>query len=104
MMAVRLAAETMAPVVAPASYGGGRSADGVVVGLAFAEHGHEWVRDAGMIGLFHCADLSCDGHAVCPGCLNSIDVALHAPAAGLVVYWCVLHVAGGRRPARRVTR
>ena len=105
MMAVRLSVETMASVVAPAAAGGGgRSAAGAVVGLAFAEHGHEWIHDEGMIGLFHCADVSCDEHAVCPGCLNSIDVALHASAAGLVVYWCVLHVAGGRRSVRRALR
>ena len=90
MMAVRLAAEPAAPVVVSASAGGSRVGDGVPVASAFA-HGHEWIQDEGLIGLFHCADPSCDEHAVCPGCLSSLVVALHAPAAGLVVYWCVLH-------------
>ena len=87
-MAVRLDAPNLAAV--PSASGSGRAVDGVPVALAFA-HGHEWIQDVGMIGLFNCADPSCDGHAVCPGCLNSLTVALHAPAAGLMVYWCVLH-------------
>jgi len=102
MMAVRL--DTVFPPFAAAmdetAAGGGRVADGVAVAVAF-EHGHEWIHDSGMIGLFHCADLSCDGHAVCPGCLGSIDVALNAPAAGLVVYWCVLHCGPHTRKGAR---
>ena len=89
MMAVRLAELWLRS--ASVAAGGGHSADGVPVALAFA-HAHEWIHDEGMIGLFHCADPSCDGHAVCPGCLHqSLMWRLHAPAAGLVVYWCVLH-------------
>jgi hypothetical protein len=98
-MVVSVSATSRVAVLEPAAAGGSRGADGVAVALA--EHGHEWIHDEGMIGLFHCADPSCDGHAVCPGCLNSLDVALAAPAAGLVVYWCVLHVRGGRRSGRR---
>jgi hypothetical protein len=97
-MAVRLDAPTLAPV--PLSSGSGRASDRVPVALAFA-HGHEWIQDAGMIGLFHCADPCCDGHAVCPGCLNSLDVALHASAAGLAVYWCVLHCGPQKRKGAR---
>ncbi|HVB21873.1 MAG TPA: hypothetical protein VNG51_08015 [Ktedonobacteraceae bacterium] len=90
-MTVRLAPETVVPVVVSASAGGSRAPiDGVPVALAFA-HGHEWIHDAGMIGLFHCADPSCDRHAVCPGCLHCPGIVLAASAAGLVVYWCVLH-------------
>ncbi len=100
MMAVRLDGETLAPVAAPAAAGSGSAVAGVAVASAFA-HGHEWIHDAGMIGLFHCADSTCDGHAVCPGCLHSIDVALHAPAAGLAVYWCVLHCGPQKRRAAR---
>jgi hypothetical protein len=90
MMAVRLDIEKAAPVVASASAGGHVPVDGVPVALAFA-HTHEWIQDEGMIGLFLCADPSCDEHAVCPGCLQCPDIVLAVPAAGLVVYWCVLH-------------
>ena len=104
MMVVPVSASSAVVVCELSAVGAGRGADGVAVVSAF-DHAHEWIHDEGMIGLFHCADPSCDGHAVCPGCLNSIDVALHAPAAGLVVYWCVLHVCGGRRAGRwRVAR
>ena len=87
-MAVRLDAPVLAPVLAAS--GSGRASDGVPIALAF-DHAHEWIQDEGLIGLFHCADPSCDSHAVCPGCLHGLDVALHASAVGLVVYWCVLH-------------
>ena len=94
MMVVAVSAPSAAPVLEPAAVGGGYAASGVAVASAF-DHAHEWIHDEGMIGLFHCADSSCDGHAVCPGCLHSIDVVLAAPAAGLVIYWCVVHVRGG---------
>ena len=87
-MAVRLDAPVTAPV--PAAAGSGRSADGVPVALAF-EHAHEWIQDAGMIGLFHCADPACEKHAVCPGCVPHPAMALAASAAGFVVFRCVLH-------------
>ncbi len=99
MMAVRLDAAVLTPT--PSASGSDRvPVDGVPVALAFA-HGHEWIQDAGLIGLFQCADPSCDGHAVCPGCLHRLDVALHAPAAGLVVYWCVLHCEPHMRKGAR---
>ena len=87
-MAVRLDAVVSAPV--PAAAGSGRAADGMPVALAF-EHSHEWIQDAGMIGLFQCADPSCEKHAVCPGCVPQPMIALAASAAGFVVFRCVLH-------------
>jgi hypothetical protein len=89
-MAVLLDTEKAALVAAPASAGGDHAAQSVPVALAFA-HGHEWIQDEGLIGLFQCADPSCDRHAVCPGCLHCPGIVLAAPAAGLLVYWCVLH-------------
>jgi hypothetical protein len=94
MMVVRLDAQVLAPV--PAAAGSGRAADGVPVALAF-EHAHEWIQDEGLIGLFHCADPTCDEHAVCPGCLHHPVMVLAASAAGFVVYWCVLHCEPRRR-------
>ena len=88
MMIVCLDAVVSASV--PAAAGSGGAADGLPVALAF-EHAHEWIQDGGLIGLFHCADPACDGHAVCPGCLPHPVVVLAASAAGFVVYRCVLH-------------
>ena len=91
MMAVYLDTETLAPMTVPASSGDGRSTAGrVAVGLAF-EHSHEWIQDARMIGLFQCADPSCEKHAVCPGCVPHPAMALAASAVGFVVFRCVLH-------------
>lgn len=87
-MAVCLDTEVLAPV--PLASGSGRASDGLPVALAF-DHAHEWIQDEGLIGLFHCADPTCDEHAVCPGCLGCRALALAASAAGFVVYWCVLH-------------
>ncbi len=98
MMVVCLDAPAQTPV--PAAAGAGCVSDGLPVALAYA-HGHEWIQDEGLIGLFHCADPTCEEHAVCPGCLHCLAVALHAPAAGLVVYWCVLHCEPHKRRATR---
>ena len=89
-MTVTVFPETVAPVVAPASAGGHVPIDGVPVALAF-EHAHEWIPDAGLIGLFQCAAPSCEKHAVCPGCVPHPAMTLAASAAGFVVFWCVLH-------------
>ncbi|HVB20718.1 MAG TPA: hypothetical protein VNG51_02075 [Ktedonobacteraceae bacterium] len=96
-MAVRLDAPVLA--FAPSAGGSGRATDSVLVALAFP-HRHEWIQDGGLIGLFECADSTCDAHAVCPGCLGRPEFALVAPAAGFVVYWCVLHCEPHRRKRR----
>ena len=85
---------------APAAAGaGGRARGGSVTVLVERDHRHEWVWDTETVGLFFCADRGCAAHAVCPGCLNRIDVALRASAAGLFVYWCVRHDSrSGRTP------
>ncbi len=93
---VRFRSHTAAPSLTPVTTGDGSPPVNGVVMLAF-NHAHEWIQDEGLIGLFHCADPSCDAHAVCPGCLGCRDVALSASAAGLVVYWCVLHCEPHRR-------
>ena len=79
MMVVCL--DTPVLVSVPSASGSGCASHGVLVASAFA-HGHEWIQDEGLIGLFHCADPTCEGHAVCPGCLHSLDVALHALGCG----------------------
>ena len=50
---------------------------------------HRWRRLPGSIGLFRC--VLCADRGVCPGCLNSLQVALVAWDAGFVVLWCVDH-------------
>ena len=90
----------MALATAPVAGAGGRARGGSVTVLVERDHQHEWVWDTETVGLFFCADRGCDAHAVCPGCLHSIDVALRAPASGLFVYWCVRHdTLSGRAPA-----
>jgi hypothetical protein len=97
---VRFLSNTAAPSLTPAKAGDDSPPVHGGVTLAF-DQAHEWIQDEGMIGLFYCADSSCNEHAVCPGCLHCLDVALHAPAAGLVVYWCVLHCEPHKRRAAR---
>jgi hypothetical protein len=98
-MAVALFADAVPPVAAPAG-SGCPPVNGVPVALAFA-HGHEWIQDEGLIGLFHCADPTCDEHAVCPGCLGRRDITRSASVAGFVVYWCVVHCEPCERRAAR---
>ncbi len=57
-------------------------------------HVHRWLRMSDCVGLFHCTNgHTCTVFAVCPGCLNSLDVALRARdgIAGVTLYWCPLH-------------
>lgn len=56
-------------------------------------HMHEWVRLPDSVGLFSCIDTACLCIAVCPGCLNSLEVALRAREgiAGVTLYWCLVH-------------
>jgi hypothetical protein len=62
---------------------------------AAPSHAHSWLRRVDSVGLFRCA--SCAGSAVCPGCLNSLDVALlvqRLQAQGISavqLYWCTRH-------------
>ncbi len=57
-------------------------------------HVHRWLRVSGSVGLYHCTNgHECTDCAVCPGCLDSIDVAVNAPYAGLVRYWCPRHAS-----------
>jgi hypothetical protein len=58
-------------------------------------HHHIWTRFPGSVGVFHCCDHACLWCAVCPGCLDSIEVALQVRDAlpGLVLYWCPQHSA-----------
>lgn len=58
-----------------------------------AGHVHQWVRLAGTVGLFVCADEVCLWAAVCPGCLGSLDVALcvEAGIVGMALFWCPVH-------------
>ena len=57
------------------------------------EHMHEWGRLPDALGLFGCRLSSCLGIAVCPGCLNSLDIALQVRDgnSGVTLYWCPLH-------------
>lgn len=50
---------------------------------------HSWVRLPRSVGLFRC--LGCQERAVCPGCLNSLTVALVAADADFTVIWCHKH-------------
>jgi hypothetical protein len=54
---------------------------------------HRWVRLPHSIGLFRCA--GCAERAVCPGCLNSLNIALVAADAGFTVAWCKAHITSG---------
>lgn len=47
---------------------------------------HEWSRVPDSLSFFTCP--LCETQGVCPGCLNSLNVALVAHAAGLSVVWC----------------
>lgn len=57
------------------------------------DHDHEWVRLPDSVGLFGCAEMTCLCIAVCPACLNSLEVALRAREgiAGVTLYWCLVH-------------
>ena len=78
--------------VSPAPAGAGRGGHGSVV-VASAQHDHEWARVPETVGLFRCGDATCLWYAVCPSCLNSLDVAMRARAGilGMALYWCPLH-------------
>jgi hypothetical protein len=54
---------------------------------------HRWSRLPGAVGLFGCA--RCGDRGVCPGCLNSLQVALVAADAGFTVLWCADHRGSG---------
>ena len=57
-------------------------------------HVHRWLRISGCVGLFHCLndEHNCPLFAVCPGCLNSLDIAIRArDGSGVILYWCPLH-------------
>lgn len=57
---------------------------------------HRWSRLPGSVGLFQCA--RCAERGVCPGCLNSLNVALVAADAGFAVIWCEAHTTLGSVP------
>ena len=77
--------------------GAGRGAGGALVGLALADHRHQWRKLPDSVGLFTCADERCLWWAVCPACLGSLDVALRARDGieGMALYWCPAHQGGG---------
>ncbi len=56
-------------------------------------HTHVWVYLPDSVGLFGCMDRACLCIAVCPGCLNSLDVALRVREGipGVVLSWCPVH-------------
>ena len=97
-----MASTVLAP--APAAARGGRAGGSSAVVQVGNDHRHEWVWDSETVGLFFCADRGCDAHAVCPGCLHIIDVALRAPAAGLFVYWGIRHDSLSGRAAGGASR
>lgn len=55
---------------------------------------HVWQRVPDTVG-FSCCRV-CSAFAVCPGCLNSLNVGLRAADAGLVVIWCAAHDTEGK--------
>ena len=87
--------EIVLPVVSSAPAGAGRGGLGSVL-VASAQHEHEWGRVPETVGLFRCGDDACLWYAVCPGCLNSLDVAIRARAGipGMALYWCPMHRRG----------
>jgi len=61
--------------------------------MPLVSHEHRWERLSNMVGLFGCSDESCVWCAVCPGCLNSLNVALRVREGipGVALYWCPEH-------------
>ncbi len=70
----------------------GRSVD-CAISYGPATHWHVWRRVVSSVGFFQCQNGACSCFAVCPGCLNSLQVAFQVEQGvpGLVLFWCSDH-------------
>lgn len=72
-----------------------KRAQRATLAVAPAGHRHAWLKRRGSVGLFRCA--SCPASAVCPACLQSLDLALlvqrcvDQDIARVLLYWCPRH-------------
>ncbi|HEX7734467.1 MAG TPA: hypothetical protein VF458_06385 [Ktedonobacteraceae bacterium] len=72
-----------------------KRAQRATLAVAPAGHQHAWLKRRGSVGLFRCA--SCAASAVCPACLQSLDLALlvqrcvDQDISRVGLYWCSHH-------------